>query len=170
VAGPKRTVQEREEDLEKVALLHRRGYNQRQISEKLGVTQQQVSYDLAALRKRYAETQLEETGAAIAEKVEQFREVFKEAWEAWERSKQSSEDLPANEFLRTIRDVLCDESKLRGLITNKNEHSGPGGKPMEINATMEATAKYAKYFGLADGPEAEAGPAAGDGPQEQVHP
>jgi hypothetical protein len=89
--GPKRTPTQREADLEKAAKMDRRGFTQQQIADELGVHRTQIEYDLKALRKRYAATQLSETGEAVSEKVEQLREVRAEAWLAWERSKQDKE-------------------------------------------------------------------------------
>lgn len=83
-----RTKTEREEVLAKVAQLDRRGYTQKVIAEKVGVSIPQICYYLKKLRMRYIEAQLEDRSALVAMKIEQYREIRKEAWEAWERSKE----------------------------------------------------------------------------------
>jgi transcriptional regulator with XRE-family HTH domain len=152
-AGPgrKRTKTQREADKAEVERLDRRGYSQRQIAERLGVAPSQVCYDLKLLRKRYQDTQLAERSAAVAEKLEQYREVRREAWEAWDRSKDNKEKeikekisnlaqqaeagaveklkavittegrLPGNEYLRTILETLQDERELLGLDAPKKQ-------------------------------------------------
>lgn len=91
MSGHSRTKTERVIALEEVARLDRRGYNQFQIADLLGVTQQQVSYDLKAIRKQYAEATIATRAEYVAEKIEQLREVEREAWAAWDRSKENHE-------------------------------------------------------------------------------
>ncbi len=148
MASRKRTETEREADLAEVARLDRRGWSQREIAERMNVSQQQVCYDLKMLRRRYAAAQKPETAAAVEEKRQQFREVRKEAWDAWERSKENRERevkekisgilggeasatqklkavrtiegrLPENEYLRTILMTLREEAELDALYPPK---------------------------------------------------
>jgi IS30 family transposase len=86
--GHSRTKTERVIALEEVARLDRRGYNTYQIATKLGVSHQQVSYDLKAIRKQYAEATISTRAEYVAEKVQQLRDIEREAWDAWERSKE----------------------------------------------------------------------------------
>jgi hypothetical protein len=158
-AGPgrHRTKTQREADAAEVERLDRRGYSQREIASRVGVAPSQVCYDLKLLRKRYQDTQLAERSAAVAEKLEQYREVRREAWEAWDRSKDNKEKeikekisnlaqqaepgtgeklkavittegrLPGNEYLRTIVQTFQDERELLGLDAPKKLEHGGDG-------------------------------------------
>lgn len=76
-----------------IAKLDRRGYTQWDIATTLkemgliDVSQMMICQYLKDIRKRCLEQMVEERKAAIAEKIEQYREVRREAWDAWERSK-----------------------------------------------------------------------------------
>jgi hypothetical protein len=86
--GPKRTYLEREDHYALIAKLDRRGYTQCAIAEKLGLSPSQVSLDVKEMRRRYYGVQMAQTGEMIREKLAQYREVRKEAWEAYDRSKE----------------------------------------------------------------------------------
>src|SRR5262245_27140041 len=81
---------QREERLAEVARLHRQGMTQVEIAKALGVSQPQIAYDLRVLRIRYQTTQIEDHGELVAEKLAQYRDIRREAWEAWERNKQDA--------------------------------------------------------------------------------
>lgn len=141
--GMARTPVQREEALLTVANLSRRGYSQSEIASKMGVTQQQVSYDLQIIKKRYAAMQEEDFLAYRYEKILQLKDIRREAWEAWEKSKEDyrklvQEDytdskggtstkitditegrIPANEFLKTILETLKEENELMGAYPTK---------------------------------------------------
>ena len=85
-----RSRTQREERLTEVAAMHRRGMTQTDIAKAVGVTQPQIAYDLREVRTRYQATQLDDHGALVAEKLEQYRDVRREAWLAWERSKEDA--------------------------------------------------------------------------------
>jgi len=101
----------KEEVLSVVAKYHRRGYTQQQIREKLKsdvkleVSVPMVCNYVKEIRKRYAATTQETHAALVAEKVEQFNEVIREAWDAYERSK---EDVQKRHVKRDLRKVPKD--------------------------------------------------------------
>lgn len=78
----------REEYLAKVAELDRRGWAQSKIAKECGVSQPQVCHDLKLIRRRYLEGMSEAREAMVEEKLAQYRDVRREAWAAWERSKK----------------------------------------------------------------------------------
>jgi hypothetical protein len=88
--GPKFTPSEREDVLDRVAELDRRGYSQRMIADDVGVSQPTVGDYLKTIRARYIERQMEHRGAQVAEKRLQYRELRQAAWLAWERSKDDA--------------------------------------------------------------------------------
>jgi predicted transcriptional regulator len=75
-----------EATLQRVAEMDRRGYSQYEIAREVGVRQPTVSEYLKKIRKRYVESMLEDRKEMVAEKLEQYREVRRVAWEAYMRS------------------------------------------------------------------------------------
>lgn len=134
-----RTPETRLEDMAKMMRLLRRGYSKTEIAEELGVCHTQVSYDLKVVIKQVREDTTEDTKEHIAVKLAEYREIKREAWAAWERSKEdarkateerylsgsgrrsrrrvSSKEgrLAANEYLRTILSCLEAERELMSL-------------------------------------------------------
>lgn len=89
MAAPKtKNPTERERLRAEIAALDHRGYSQEQIGAKLGMAKPTVNHHLKKIRARYRETQLEETRGSIYCKLLQYRELRREAWDAWERSKE----------------------------------------------------------------------------------
>ena len=79
----KRSKVERERDAVTMLALIRRGYTQARIAEHLGVHRTQIVYDYKKVMKRFADQQMEHAAAIL----EEYSEVKKEAWEAWDHSK-----------------------------------------------------------------------------------
>lgn len=80
--------------LEIVAKYDRRGYTQLEIVEKvkqergIDLSQQGISYYLKKIREGYKERTLEHQQDMLAEKLAQYAEIRREAWEAYEKSKE----------------------------------------------------------------------------------
>ena len=127
-AGPgrHRTKTQREADAVEVERLDRRGYSQREIAARIGVAPSQVCYDLKLLRQRYREAQLAERSAAVAEKLEQYRDIRREAWEAWERSKDNKEKEITEKVssLGAQEAVAAKTEKLKAIITTEGRLPG----------------------------------------------
>lgn len=97
MARPKvKSKTEKEAVLAEVAKLDRRGHTQHEIRKALAATfglkvgQPMVSIYLKEIRTNYVREQSEQRAELVAEKIEQYREVRREAWAAWERSKKNS--------------------------------------------------------------------------------
>jgi len=114
----RRTDTERAHDLPAIARMYLEGYSQTEIAAKFGVTQQQISRDIASMRESWTEEAKRELHEATTELVLQTRSVRKEAWEAW-RGGDGEVD-----FLNAILKTIEAEGKLRGAYTNKHEVSG----------------------------------------------
>jgi DNA-binding transcriptional ArsR family regulator len=114
MAAPKFTKTQREIHLAEVARLDRGGYTTTEIAANTGVTQQQVSYDLKVIRARYAKVVEQERKAKVWEKLALLRELRKEAWEAWERSKANSEK-EVTDSVRRIVEAKDAEGRPRPL-------------------------------------------------------
>jgi hypothetical protein len=85
--GENRAVGQREYDRAELAKWMRRGATQAWIAERLGVSTQTIHLDwriLVTQMRQFRDTDVE---AAIAIKLEEYAEIKREAWEAWEKSK-----------------------------------------------------------------------------------
>lgn len=89
MAAKKRTPTQRAADLAEMAKLDLRGYSTRDIAQQFGLSHTQIVKDLQKLRLRFAEAALLERRAAVAEKLEQLRDVRAAAWRSFEASKKN---------------------------------------------------------------------------------
>lgn len=86
MAAPKRTKFEREKDLLAISDLYLQGITQAEIGQRLDVSQQQISYDLRVLRKRWQQSSIVNINEAKAKELARVDHLEREYWEAWERS------------------------------------------------------------------------------------
>ena len=90
--GPKNENEDgREQQLAEVARLYVHGLPQWKIGEQLGITQQQVSYDLKIVRQRWLESSIrdfDEARAIEVAKIDDCEREFRAAWERSQRVKQ----------------------------------------------------------------------------------
>lgn len=134
-----RSRTQREERLTEVAAMHRRGMTQVQIAKALGVSQPQIAYDLRIVQSRYQATQLDELDALKAEKLAQYRDIRREAWLAWERSKEDA-GMVMEEFAdATVFDGSRDgsERRIRRVVTKAGRLSA-NQYLLTILATLKA--------------------------------
>lgn len=82
--GPRRPQMERECDYERIAHLYLQRKTQAEIGETVGISQQQVSYDLKAIRRRWAESANEAIGKRMAEEIARIDRLEREHWRAWD--------------------------------------------------------------------------------------
>lgn len=76
---------------QEVAQRYLRGEHQYDIGRALGVTQQQISMDLKAVRAAWLASAIRDFDALKSEQLAKVDAVEVEAWAAWERSKQPRE-------------------------------------------------------------------------------
>lgn len=94
VHTPKRTPQEREADLEYIADLYVQGWTQQAIAEQLSsersysLSRPQIGYDLAEIRQRWLDSMLQNFDQRKSEELAKLDRVEREAWKAWEQSKE----------------------------------------------------------------------------------
>lgn len=81
----------REERRRQVGTLYLQGFFQSEIAQRLGVTQQQISYDLKQLHQRWYHASVEDIAARKALELQKIEVIEREAWAAWERSKKPRE-------------------------------------------------------------------------------
>ena len=100
MAAPKRTRGQREYDLILVSEMYLRGETQEAIAvavsahyEGFDLTRQQMGYDIKKLHGRWIQSQLINIDAAKARELARVDKIEREAWDAWERSKQDAETI-----------------------------------------------------------------------------
>lgn len=85
--GPRRTPIQRTLDKAEMVRLLRRGWTRTEVAELLEVHPSMITYDLNQVLREELENQEKDTEVLRRLKLEEYREVKKEAWDAWERSK-----------------------------------------------------------------------------------
>jgi hypothetical protein len=76
---------------QQVAAAYLRGEYQTDIAARFGISQQQVSLDLKAIRAAWLNAAVRDFDAAKAQELAKIDTVEREYWLAWERSKQNKE-------------------------------------------------------------------------------
>jgi len=71
----------------RVAKLHRRGCPIERIAKLIGVSWQQIVYDIDTINKRYLKAQIKVRELHVADIEAKYDEALREAWKAWHRSK-----------------------------------------------------------------------------------
>lgn len=139
----------------KVAKLYLQGWYQADIAKQVGVTQQQVSSDLKALRKEWLASSIRDFDKARDQELFKIDNLEREYWAAWEKSKTdySKKSIKAkgtkkelNQVEKTDTEVIMIGNKqfLDGVMTcinkrceilgldapKKQELTGAGGKDL----------------------------------------
>jgi hypothetical protein len=78
-------------DREEIARLYLQRMTQREIGERLGLSRQQVGYDLEAIRQEWLKSSLVNFDARRAEELARIDRMEREYWDAWETSKKEKE-------------------------------------------------------------------------------
>lgn len=85
------TEEQREHQLAEVARMYLAGRYQVHIAKELGITQQQVSYDLKVIRERWVESSLRDFDELKAQELAKIDDAEREFRQAWERSKNAKQ-------------------------------------------------------------------------------
>lgn len=85
-----RSKAQREADLVTLASLYLQGYQQAEIGKELGISQAQVSKDLAIVYSRWRESSIIDFDAAKQRELERIDEVERAYWQAWRDSRRDS--------------------------------------------------------------------------------
>jgi hypothetical protein len=148
MSGHKRTKAERERDLDKIAALYLGERTQAEIAAQLGVSRQQIGYDLKTLQERWLASSLSSFDANKARELAKIHRLERMYLDAWDRSceekqttstartlgesskrgkaslrKESRDGNPA--FLEGVRWCIAERIKLRGLATTKKDDDRP---------------------------------------------
>jgi hypothetical protein len=88
MAANTRNRTQRERDREQVAALHLQGLSHREIAEQLGVSRQQVTYDLKIIRELWKERAATAPARRREEMLAEFEYAKRAAWDAFRRSQE----------------------------------------------------------------------------------
>lgn len=127
--------------------LHERK-SQDEIAATLGITQQQVSYDLRTLHKRWQESAINDISAAQAEELARIHMLEREYFDAWTSSRADT--------TRTYQEKSRDErgrTRYRGGLTKETR----SGDPRFLEGVRWCIAKRLEILGI-DGPLNDEGP------------
>lgn len=91
MAAPTRTPDQILVHREQIAARYLRGEYQVDIARALGISQQQVSYDLKAIRAAWLAAAVRDFDALKAQELAKIDAVEREYWLAWERSQKDKE-------------------------------------------------------------------------------
>jgi hypothetical protein len=84
--GPKRTKIEREADLVEIARLYLKKQTQQEIADHIGLSRQQITYDLKTIQARWQADTTRATEERKAEEVAGIEHLERTYWDAWDRS------------------------------------------------------------------------------------
>ncbi len=111
-----------------VADLYVRGHKQQEIADQLGVTQPIVSKDLAAIQAEWQRLRVADMDQLKRLELERIDRREREAWDAWERSKQPT----VTEKLATAEDSV-------GSAAADGTQEKPGAAKLETTKRVERT-------------------------------
>lgn len=132
-----------------------RGYTRRQIAEELGVCYSQIGHDYLAAMREMAAEEREDCKIVRDVKLEEYAEVKREAWAAWEKSKQQKVRMVRTTFTTATgdketvteqRDGSCGDPRFLAIIDKvlqaERELLGLNA-PTEVKADVKSQTTYA---------------------------
>lgn len=146
MAANTRSGFQREADYERITSLYLRGWRQADIAAELGLTQQQVSYDLRVVQKRWRESTTMDLDEAKQKELARIDELEREFWSAWESSK--SERTKA----RQESDGTKDKEGKVVVKKSSMEKEQRDGNPAFLQGVLSCIDRRCKLLGL-DAPE-----------------
>jgi hypothetical protein len=124
-----RTPDQIRRDRAEIARLYLQRWTQADIGRKLGLSRQQVGYDLEAVRQEWLDSALTDFNARKAEELARIDRLELEYWAAWERSKADGAGDPR--FLAGVERCIEQRAKILGLhAPTETRLTGKGGGPL----------------------------------------
>ena len=156
--GQARSPIVRAEQRSLVAKYYKLGWLQVYIAKELGISQQQVSYDLQVIQKRWLESGLMDINEAKARELGRLDRLEVEGWTAWFKSQEAKETFSHGEtpmgptlsykaegqvgnpaFLAQIQECIKKRCDILGLIPKSGDEAGKGDESPE--------AQYQRFLG-----------------------
>lgn len=138
MAANKRTKTQIRKDRAEIARLYLQGETQAAIGKKLGLVQQQIGYDLKAIRKEWLKSSLIDFNEAKARELAKIDNLEITCWQAWDRS---------NKAKRTETTTVRGEDEETISITIKEEQLT--GDKRFLDGVDSCIDKRIKIFGFA---------------------
>lgn len=164
--GPKRTSDQRLADEAMVAMLHLQNLSQEAIAARLNarsgipyqITQRTISRDIRRIQERWRDTYPEDYAQAIRTELNRLEIMEAEAFEAWQRSKETKETSLANQIntgkFRIIKDKdgkeIRREEIIKTSVRSVRQEQDPNPRYLEV--MLQCQARRAKLLGI-DAPD-----------------
>jgi hypothetical protein len=132
-----RTPDQIRRDRADVARLYLEGHTQAEIGSHLGLSRQQIGYDLEAVRREWLQSSLMDFNAKKAEELAKIDRLEREYWSAWEASKKE------RQTSITEQTTDAEGERLKAGI-RKVEH----GDPRYLAGVERCMEQRAKILGL----------------------
>lgn len=148
MAKPKRTPIEREHDLLTISRRYLAGDIQADIAIDLGLSQQQISYDLKELQRRWLNSSVSNLDEAKARELAKVDNLELEYWQAWKRSQEDAETV------KQKGEVVPGEGGKPSIKTTDTEKTtkGQAGDPRFLQGVQWCIERRCKILGV-DAPE-----------------
>lgn len=130
-----RRPEQRTSDREQTRQRYLRGETQAAIAADLGVTRQQVAYDLALLREAWRKAGIRDFDQAKAIELAKLDELERTYWEAWEDSRSEQQ----------IATQSQDDSGKKHVSLRKTQQAG---NPAFLQGVMSCIDRRCKILGL----------------------
>ncbi len=135
-----------------VAQLMRRGYSVFDVATKLNVTVETAHLEWSIVLKEFYEKRDEDTELAIQLILQQYAEIKREAWDAWEKSKLDSRRVVEDEGMRRYEDemdfsesnVMTRSNSIMGMSERIDKGRGGGKAKGPIKKTIGKVIKGSK--------------------------
>ena len=143
MAAPTRTPDQILEQRQQIAARYLRGEFQEAIARDLGISQQQVSYDLKAIRATWLASAVRDFDSAKAQELARIDEVERAAWEGWRRSTQDKE------IENLEGDGTLDPKTRKPKVTKVTKRrEGQAGSPAFLNTVLTCIERRCAILGL----------------------
>lgn len=112
MAAPKRTELERAEQLPEIERMYSAGFSPREIGARFDLSARVVRRDLETIEQRYRDAELSERVAGVRRTIAALRDVRRESWETWQRSKKDRVRHVEKKVGDTIRTTIITGGRL----------------------------------------------------------
>ena len=130
----RRAMVAKEAQRTRIAGLYLEGRTQAEIAAVVGLSQQQISRDLKAVRKEWQKARIRDFDAAQEEQLQRVDKVERNAWDEWHRSKQDAES-------ETQRETA-------GGVETTRTTKGQCGDPRYLDVVLKCVDRRCKILGL----------------------
>jgi hypothetical protein len=134
----KRTPAQRQHDLEVISEMVLQGAKQSVIAAALSITQQQISYDLREVRRRWQTNATLSFDSYVAQEMEKLGLLEREYWAGWQRSQQPRKNSPV--AVREKTDTASSETAARAGMRD--------GNPRFLDGVLFVMERRARLLGL----------------------